>query len=278
VKMSNVKATPKTLRPGLRQKSGIQSVERAFGVLNAFKSAGAALRLVEIVDATGMPASLARAYLISLERVGAIQQDPQTQRYDLSETVLQLGLSALSRTDFLETARSSMQTLRDRTGETVWLSVWSDGGPITVAKIDGIRPSAFEVRIGALIDLMVTATGQVFLAYSDPAIWKPLVKAERKRLGISAPDDQTLSARLATVRKQGMAARPEVVLPKQILRQFSSIAAPVFSGAGNIRAVLTIIGQSKSLDPSLNGTAAKALATATKQLSLRLGYASQKAA
>jgi DNA-binding IclR family transcriptional regulator len=257
---------------------GIQSVDRTFEIMRALLSGGEALRLTDIARATGLARNHVHAYLVSLQRVGAVFQDPETGRYDLGETALQLGLAALSRMDFLVTARRFMLDLQKEVGESVWLSVWSDRGPVVVAKVESATASPFEIRIGTLVSVTTTATGRTFLAHLDSALWKPLVTKERLRLP-HAPTDAELDAFLKQAKRLGVTDRPEVVISRDVvLRQFASLASPVFDHTGSIKAVLTVIGQTGVFDASVVGANASAVKSAAVRLSARLGYPAKAAA
>jgi DNA-binding IclR family transcriptional regulator len=264
----------------VRTQPGIQSVENAFGVLNALVSAGRPLRLRDIEEATGLSRNLAHAYLVSLRRVGVVVQDPETSRYDFGGMALQIGLSALSRMDFLASARSVMDQLAEATGESIWLSVWSERGPVIVAKVEGRHASPFEIRIGAIADVTVTATGRTFIANLKENLWAPIARNERARLGSLAPNDEQLEEALAEIRMSGIGSRHEIVVPQQniVLRQFSALAAPVFDHSQSIRAVLTVIGLSELFDCSPKGMNRGLLKEAARKLSARLGYQPSAAA
>ena len=253
-------------------KKGIQSVERAFQVLEALVASDRPLRPIEVAKAAGMTRNLAHAYLVSLQNVGAVFRDA-TGCFQLGEMAMHLGLAALSRMDFLAAARDVMSQLQREVDESVWLSVWSEHGPVVVAKVDGRRPSPFEIRIGTRVELTVSSTGKTFLAHLDPANWRDLVATERMEIGDLAPDDETLNGILEETRRNGIANRAAIVVSHSvILSQFASVAAPVFDQRGAIRAALTVIGQTGTFDVSPNGPNAAAVKAAAAHVSARLGY------
>ena len=261
-------------RKKARPQPGIQSVENAFSVLGALVSAGRPLRLRDIEETTGLSRNLAHAYLVSLRRVGVVVQDPETARYDFGGMALQIGLSALSRMDFLASARTVMDKLADKTGESAWLSVWSERGPVIVAKVEGRHASPFEIRIGAIADVTVTATGRAFIAYLKHELWAPIAQQERARLGSLAPNDTQLEENLQEIRTSGLGSRHEIVVPQQniVLRQFSALAAPVFDHSQSIKAVLTVIGLSELFDSTPESANRRLLKEAAGELSSRLGH------
>lgn len=261
------------------QKPGIRSVEKAFDVLAALEAAGRPMRLAEIVAATGMARNLVHAYLVSLQRVGAVIQETDTGRYDLGGTITQMGLSALARSDFLSIARGEMQSLSEMTGQSTWLSVWGERGPVIVAKVEGGYASPFEIRVGSTVDLTVTATGLTYIAHLPRSRWRHLLDQERERFGASVPDDQELDAWLRAIRSRGVASRSAIMVPQQnvMLPQFSALAAPVFDHSDNVKGVLTTIGASEAFDSSVTGADAERLKAAAERLSGRFGHRTRAA-
>jgi DNA-binding IclR family transcriptional regulator len=245
---------------------GIRSLEKGAGVLRQMRAAGGPLRLTEIARLAGMSRSMAHGYLVSLVRAGLVAQDPDSGRYDLGEDALQLGLAALTRVDFMKLGRESLEGLAAETGETVILSVWSDEGPVCVAKIDGKRRSIYEVRVGGVANLLITSTGLAFLAYKQARSCRDLIERARDR-GLGAGlDDVKLEAALARIRAAGLATTQPAMLPEA-----STIAAPVFGQDNEMRAALTVIGPTGALDVSPEGVNAAALLQAAERLSRRLG-------
>ncbi|MDB5570676.1 MAG: Transcriptional regulator, IclR family [Hyphomicrobiales bacterium] len=245
---------------------GIRSLEKGAGVLRHMRAAGGPLRLTEIARLAGMSRSMAHGYLVSLVRAGLVAQDPDSGRYDLGEDALQLGLAALTRVDFMKLGRETLESLAADIGETVLLSVWSDGGPVCVAKIDGKRRSLYEVRVGGVANLLVTSTGLAFLAYKPAGSCRDLIERARDR-GLGAGlDDVKLEAVFERIRRAGLSATQPAMLPEA-----SSIAAPVFGQSNDMRAALTVIGPTGALDISPEGVNAAALLQAAGRLSRRLG-------
>jgi DNA-binding IclR family transcriptional regulator len=219
--------------------AGIKSVEKAGQILQALGDADGPLRLVDLAERVGMPRSMAHGYLVSLLRTGLVKQDASTGLYDLGETTLQLGLVALARVDFLKLGREAVAELSQSVGETVLLSVWSEKGPIVVAKVESRHDSVFEVRIGSVVRL-TTATGHVFMAFLPRREWEPVRAA-----GVDgAPLDEAEIQRIvAEVRTSGVAHAQVIRIPN-----FVAVAAPVFDHEGSVKATLTIVGQPEGMN------------------------------
>jgi DNA-binding IclR family transcriptional regulator len=253
---------------------GIGSVEKAFAVLNALAASSGPTRLVDIVHRAGMPASLAHAYLTTLQRIGAVNKDAESGRYDLGVLLTRLGLTALSRMDFRIVARKVMNDLRDEIEQTIWLSVWSDQGPVIIDKAEPAIRSQFEVRFGLTAECTVSATGRAYLAFLPRSVWKHIAERERRRPELFAPSEAKLEALLNSVRRDMISARDSAEDSKRgsPLPYSLSLAAPIFDHGGDIKAALTIFTQPGTADMSVTGKNAQALKTAASSLSASLGY------
>ena len=135
---------PEDLAPE-RASAGIQSAETALTVLSAMARTGGAHAVSELGRQLGMPRAKVHRYLVSLERMGFVEQDPASARYRLGTQALQVGLSALSDVDFVREGSNMLPKLAERLNESVFLSVWSDRGPVIVRWEDGGRPVAVNV-------------------------------------------------------------------------------------------------------------------------------------
>ncbi|MBC7573699.1 MAG: helix-turn-helix domain-containing protein, partial [Herminiimonas sp.] len=124
--------------PASRQ--GIQSVEVAGPLLRALAPASAPLVLSALAKNAGMPAAKAHRYLVSLIRVGLVEQDAATGLYDLGRLALELGLASLNRIDAVKLADETMSSLREATSETVALAIWGNMGPTYVRLLQSRRP------------------------------------------------------------------------------------------------------------------------------------------
>ena len=97
-----------------RDRAGIQSIEVGSQLLVALTRASRAMALGDLARAAGMHPSKAHRYLVSLQRVGAVTQDPLTGRYELGPFALRLGLASLNRVEAVTRTRPLLASLRDR--------------------------------------------------------------------------------------------------------------------------------------------------------------------
>jgi len=245
----------------------IQSIEVGFQVIRAMEAAEGALPLRDIAAAAGMPASKVHLYLVSFVREGMAYQDPATGHYGLGPFAIQLGLSAIRQLDVVELAQAELISLQQTLGFASYLSLWGDRGPGIVSKVDGQRQGSLAVRLGYVLPLLSSATGQVFMAYLDDSETRA-VREEQMASGSNSDQagaDLDLIAR--TVRKQGYS-----MTINNINSSFAAVSAPVLGFNGRIAAALTVLGSERLLTGATKKPTIEAVCSAARHLSARLGF------
>ena len=95
-----------------KSQRGIQSVEIGLRVAKVLAESPGALQLKELAARAGLSASKTHRYLVSLARVGLVQQ--VDGRYDLGGMALGFGLAALARIDVVRSASPALASVRDQ--------------------------------------------------------------------------------------------------------------------------------------------------------------------
>lgn len=249
-----------------RKPSGIQSVDLGFRLIFALMEARSALSLTELSRRAGMSTSKARGYLISYVRLGLVEQRGDGGLYDLGPTALRMGLAAMGRISPLELARAGLGALQLEIHEIICLCVWGDFGPVVVDKLDGIRSTPFELRLGMTVPLLTTATARVFMAYLPRERYADLLKqevAENVRLGNKAVNLEKI---LKAVRADGCAAISNEALPG-----FASVAVPLLDHRGAVIATINAVGPISRFDVSVSGHTAQKLREFAQRISEECG-------
>lgn len=284
-----------TLPPGHRvenaslgSRQGIQSVEVAAPLLLSLAQSSGPLALSALAKSTGMPAAKAHRYLVSLIRVGLVEQNAATSLYDLGALALELGLAALGRLDAVKLADETMAALRDATGETVALATWGNFGPTYIRLLQSRRPVTINLRIGSVMPMTYTASGLCFAAFMPAQETEALLHTElaaNRSEKLDAPQSKKeLEPLLQETRRHGMARvighlDPAAVRDRgtsraaeRLLAGFNAFSAPVFGHDGKIRFALTVVGSSAHIDQAWDGLIARETRAHAEQLSRRLGY------
>ncbi len=259
--------------PGQR---GIQSIEVGGQLLHALAHAGRPLPLKDLAAAAGMAAAKAHPYLVSLGKIGLVEQDRSSGRYGLGPLALQLGLISLQQADPVRVATPLIDDLAQACGHTVAMAVWGTQGPTIVRLAESPAAVYINMRHGTVVSITGTATGQVFAAWLGEALVRPLYEAERRAAGAAgaagagnklASWAQFNKTTLAEVRAQGLARSDGTALPG-----VSALAAPVLDHSGRIVLALTTIGPTAALDTHWHGALAGMLRRTAAAASARLGW------
>jgi DNA-binding IclR family transcriptional regulator len=262
-------------RAGPRQ--GIQSVEIGTRLLQALAISGRSLLLRDLSRSAGMPAAKARRYLVSFIRMGLVEQDANTGRYDLGGFALELGLASLARLDPARLAGPVLDDLCERTGETVALAMWGNRGATCVRWLEAGGPVTVTLRTGVVLPLLSSATGLAFAAFYRSPYLRRMLDAEIEaaaaaRQATPAALRAALAVQLDEVRRHGIARAAGSVTPG-----VNGFSAPVFNHAGRMVAALTLLGIIGSFDLDWDSPTARLTREAAATLSRRLGYTAGEA-
>ena len=109
-------------------RQGIQSIEVGFRLLSVLAATNRPMMLRDIAKGASMPAAKAHRYMVSFLRIGIVEQDAGSGRYDLGAYALELGLSGLGRLDPVRLSGPILEALCEEIQETVALAVWGNRG------------------------------------------------------------------------------------------------------------------------------------------------------
>lgn len=252
-----------------KEQRGIQSIDVGGRLLQALAVSSGPMMLKDIAMAAEMPPAKAHAYLVSFCKLGLMEQDAETGRYDLGALSLQLGLASLNRLDAVKIATPEMSELAERTGQSVAIAVWGNYGPTIVRYQQSVRPIHINMRTGTVMSLTATATGHVFAAFLPKNQVDAALNSIYGDVKQRAAVKKTLSgleSTLANVRKRGIARAEGYPLPG-----INAFSAPVFDHTGVIALALTILGPNAEFDVSWDSSLGSACLEAAKRVSARLG-------
>lgn len=257
---------------------GIQSIEVGGQLLHALAHSGRAMPLKDLAAAAGMAAAKAHPYLVSLVKIGLVEQDRGSGRYGLGPLALQLGLMSLQQADPVRLATPVIEDLALATGHTLAMAVWGSHGPTIVRLAESPAAVHVNMRHGTVFSITGTASGQLYAAFLPEAVVRPLYEAERREGRRAAAAAATGTGNLPTwaafarttladVRRHGLARTDGGVVAG-----VSALSAPVFDPKGAIVLALTAIGPSAALDSRWDGALARQMREGAAAVSARLGF------
>jgi len=255
-----------------KQRQGIQSIEVGTRLLRALAVHGRPMMLRDLAKSAGMPAAKAHRYLVSFMRMGLVEQDANTGRYDLGRFALELGLASLSRLDPVRLSGPILDDLCEQIGETVALAMLGNHGATIVRWVEAGGPITVTLRTGTVLPLARSATGRAFVAYCRIPLMKKLLERELREVAVETgiPVGQQireLTPIIDEIRLHGISRASGSLTPG-----INGFSAPVFDYSGQMVASITSLGAIGHFDTEWSSPLATAIREAARTLSKRLGY------
>jgi len=255
----------------IKERRGIQSIEVGGQLLNALVKSGTPMMLKDLASEAGMPPAKAHPYLVSFAKLGLIEQNPATARYELGPLALELGLASLQRLDPVRIATPEITTLADRIAHSTALAVWGNQGPTIVRFEQSTHPIHVNMRTGTVMSLVNSATGLVFAAFLPPKLTESMIEAELERTATANHakrlSSKEIEAGLAEVRSHGLARAVGNPIPG-----INAFSAPVFDHTRSIVLAITALGPVGTFSADWRGPIAQAVKKTAATVSARLGY------
>ena len=254
-------------RAGERTQGGIKSIEVGSRVLFALEQGRGPLTLSEVAKKSDLHPAKAHRYLTSLVRAGLASQDAATGTYDLGPAARHLGVEALRRVDPVRIASARAAELRDASGHTVNVSVWSDYGPTMVAWITGAHLLPMVIRVGSTLPLLDSAVGYCFLAHLPKAATADAMRSQQKQGATRTLPAAEIEELRRAVHQDGYGRTRN-----QMIFGLSALAAPVFGADGEIELVIGMILPARLMTAAESKRQGKRLREAVDGVSRELGF------
>jgi len=181
---------------------GVQSVQRAFEILEVMAAGNGSLALSEIATATGRPAPSIHRLIRTLVQLGYVRQD-DSRRYALAPGLIRLGDGAAKQ--FGSWADPQLNALVDMIGETANMAILEGSQALYVAQVAGRHSMRMFTEVGRRVPLHSTGVGKALLAQLPEAEVAKILQMSGMRPAtertITDPDE--LARELAAGRARG---------------------------------------------------------------------------
>ncbi|MFD6422325.1 IclR family transcriptional regulator [Streptomyces sp. NPDC060198] len=165
---------------------GVQSLERAFDLLERMADAGGEVGLSELSTTSGLPLPTIHRLMRTLVVCGYVRQQPN-RRYALGPRLIRLGESA---SRLLGTwARPYLQHLVEETGETANMALLDGDEVVYVAQAPSKHSMRMFTEVGRRVLPHSTGVGKALLATASPEE----VRALLARTGMPAVTEKTIT-------------------------------------------------------------------------------------
>lgn len=216
----------------------IQSVERAFAILELFAGGASELSLKEIAGGTGLNKSTAFGLVNTLADLGYLQQNDGNQKYTPGAKVLSLANMVKVNNIIIRTVHPHLERLAQKYRETAHCAVESGDSVTYIDKVESPGSININTQIGTKNYMHCTGVGKCILAHGSAARIERILSGNLKTMTYNTiTNAERLKEELEKIRERGYATDDE-----EIEIGLSCIAVPVFSAEGKADIAVSLAG------------------------------------
>jgi len=254
---------------GVRLSGGVQSIARAFDLLETMADLGGIVSLSQLASRSGLPVPTIHRLMRTLLDLGYVRQEP-SREYALGPRLVRLGEGASRLVGTWATPY--LQRVVDAVGESTNLAMLDGYQVVYTAQVPGRHSMRMFTEVGRRVGAHCTAVGKAMLATLPPERAAEILR----RAGLSRQTEHTITTaaamdrELADIRLRGYAIDDE---EQEIGVRCVGVALP----GDPTRAAISISGPSTRMTEALIGTAVPLLTKAAVALADELDLAGHTA-
>ncbi len=234
----------------------VQSVMRAFRILEAFDRQRAALTSTEIAERVGMNNKTVHRFLLTMEEIGAVSRISRG-RFCLGMSLADLGSQVPVHRVLNESVLHHLEMLAEHYNESIQAAVLEGTDIVSIAHIPSRHSLSIGIRVGKRWPAYCTAVGKVLMADMTDTVLREYagtLKYERRTPG-TITSASALIRHIKKVRQQGYALNDQeselglraIAVPVGN-RQEQTIAAISISGPITRLSMETLLEAREDLD------------------------------
>lgn len=273
------KDVPKDLRDeepaeAPRERGGIQSLERAFAILEEVARNREGINLADLSKAVGLHNSTTFHLVKTMAQLGYVGQVRDSKRYRIGSKLFTLAAGALEENSFLALATPVLETLTGETGEAAHFAIRSGNEIVVIARTAGSGMLQMVDRGGGQRPAHATALGKVLLAPLNDAQIRQFLGPQplRKFTPKTIVDRDALLREIEETRRKGIAYDDG-----EFDAEIRCVAVPVHDFAGRVAGAVGISGAVWRLSLQSLQDKSQQVREAAKAISAQLGYNPKKA-
>jgi DNA-binding IclR family transcriptional regulator len=251
-----------------RQRVGVQSLGRAFAILEAVARHREGIGLAELSRLVGLHNSTTFHLAKTMVSLGYLRQEKDSKRYRVGRPLFALAASALDEIEMVNVATPVLEDLSRETSESSHFAVRMGDAVVVIARTSG--PGAFQLtdRVGVVRPAHCTALGKIILASLRPdQLDRFLKRADLKpSTAKSITDTQVLLREITEIRRTGIAFDDGEFNP-----EVRCVAVPVTDFTGQVIGSLGISGPIWRLSNQALHNSAQIVQSAASRLSVEFG-------
>jgi DNA-binding IclR family transcriptional regulator len=252
-----------------KERGGIQSLERAFAILEEVARNREGITLAELSKAVGLHNSTTFHLVKTMVQLGYVSQMRDSKRYRIGTGVFTLAAGALEENTLLAVATPVLETLTRETGEAGHFAIRSGNDIVVIARTAGSGLLQMVDRAGAQRPSHATALGKVLLAALDDQQIRQVLGPEplRRHTAKTIVERDALLREIDEVRRKGVGYDDG-----EFDAEIRCVAVPVHDFAGRVAGAVGISGPVWRLSLQALQDKARQVRAAAGRISGELGY------
>jgi DNA-binding IclR family transcriptional regulator len=255
-----------------KERVGVQSLERAFGLLEAIAHARQGIGLAELSKTVGLHNSTTFHLVKTMVALGYVRQD-KDKRYRIGRSLFALAAGSLDELELVGLATPVLEDLTLATGESGHFAVRSGDSVVVIAKTSASGAFQLTDRVGVVRPAHGTALGKVLLAALTPGQLDRFL--ENAAFAALTPKTITEPAQLRQevqeVARTGVAYDDGEFDP-----EVRCVAVPIRDFTGQVVGALGISGPIWRLSIPMLQKQTELVKAAARQLSTELGHQAER--
>jgi len=266
------KQTPASTAARTQPRGGVQSLARAFAIMEEIARNREGIGLADLSKRVGLHNSTTFHLVKTLVSLGYVRQMVDSKRYRIGRPLFALAASALDEVEMVSLATPILEGLSRETGESAHFSVRMDDAVVVLARTGGKGAFQLNDRAGAVRPAHCTALGKIMLAALPvDQFERYLVRADLKAFtpkSITAAEQ--LRREIAEVRRTALA-----VDDGEFDAEVRCAAVPVRDFSGQIIGTIGVSGPVWRLSIEALQKRARVVRAAADRLSAEFGFAGE---
>lgn len=252
-----------------RERVGIQSLGRAFAIIEVVAGARDGIGLADISRQVGLHNSTTFHLAKTLTALNYLRQDSESKRYRIGRKLFTLAAGALDEIEMVNLATPALEALSHATGESSHFCVRAGDAVVVIARTSGTGAFQIANRVGVVRPAHCTALGKAILAsFTDEQLREylrrnPLTPSTKR----SITEIPELIREIERVRRKGVA-----IDDGEFDLEVRCIAVAVRDYTGGVVGAVGISSPIWRMTDDLLARHAKTVAAAAGQLSGTFGY------
>ncbi|KAA6451073.1 IclR family transcriptional regulator [Bacillus swezeyi] len=243
------------------------SVKNALRLLQSFTLDTPEKKVTELASSLGLGKSTVSRLLTTLESEGFVMKDPESKRYKLGLSVLQLNTIVNSTLEINRESQPILERLTEETGETSHIAVRDNFSVVYINRKESPCPVEILSYIGRQNPMHCTSSGKVLLAFdNDGLLDRYLTQGLDSRTNQTITDEKKLKDTLEAVKENGFD-----ISHGEFIDGVTSISAPIRNYLGQVMYAVSVVGPTKRMKTSQT-TIVHKVKQAACEISEKLGY------